>query len=32
MTVEQAKAFPHKTPVVLTGTIAQAIGGEQDFF
>jgi len=28
VTIEQAKTFAHKTPVVITGTIVQAIGGD----
>jgi len=30
VTIEQARTFPHKTPVVIRGTIVQALGG--DFF
>jgi uncharacterized protein (TIGR00156 family) len=26
--VEQAKSFPHRTPVIVTGTLVQAIGGD----
>jgi len=28
VTIEQAKAFGHRTPVVITGNIVQAIGGD----
>jgi len=28
VTIEQAKTFAHRTPVVITGTIVQAIGGD----
>jgi len=28
VTVEQAKTFAHRTPVIVTGTIVQAVGGD----
>jgi len=32
VTIEQAKTFAHRTPVVITGTIVQAIGGDMYLF
>ena len=32
VTVAQAQAFPHKTPVIVTGTIVQAIGADKYIF
>jgi uncharacterized protein (TIGR00156 family) len=32
VTVEQAKTYAHRTPVIVTGTIAQAIGGDLYLF
>jgi uncharacterized protein (TIGR00156 family) len=32
VTVEQAKTFAHITPVIVTGTIVQAIGGDMYLF
>jgi uncharacterized protein (TIGR00156 family) len=32
VTIEQAKAFEHRTPVVVAGTIVQAIGGDLYIF
>jgi len=32
VTVEQAKTYEHRTPVIVTGTIVQAIGGDLYIF
>jgi len=32
VTVEQAKTYAHRTPVIVTGTIVQAIGGDLYIF